>query len=156
MSQLSRLIYHVCIRLCGRLPLPTGETCFVLKNFIHELCMACVGFCQQAAERTSKRVDEGALWLRLQLCVCWDATNGTEQLNKKASLGECKHFSGRRHSRKGEGGSWNQNIRCRNSSWFPVIVLPSPSCCSGWHHHWFMILAWWRTIKLKYAQDSCA
>lgn len=59
MSRLSEVIYHVCVRLCGRLPIPTGETSFILKNFIHELCVARIGFCQQAAESTGKRVDEG-------------------------------------------------------------------------------------------------
>lgn len=45
--------YHVCVGLCSRLPFPTRKPCFILKDLVCELRVACISFCQQAVENTT-------------------------------------------------------------------------------------------------------
>lgn len=45
--------YHVGVRLCSRLPIPTRATSLILKHFIYELSVAGVSFCQQTTENTT-------------------------------------------------------------------------------------------------------
>lgn len=47
------IAYHICVGLCSRFPLTTRKPCFILKNLICELCVACICFCQQTLENTT-------------------------------------------------------------------------------------------------------
>lgn len=49
--------YHICIGFCSRLPVPTRKSGFILKNLISKLSVACVRFCQQAAEHTTGQLN---------------------------------------------------------------------------------------------------
>lgn len=112
--------YHVCVRLCSGLPLPTRETRFILKNLICELCVARISFCQQAVENTSKGLMRSFV---TQTAAMWDldkqsgtAPKDEPNLFTRAPVGECKHFRCTRHSR-GRCTSLNQNIE------IPLYIL---------------------------------
>ena len=116
----SRTSYYICVRLCSRFPLPTGETRFILKNLICELCVARISFCQQAAENTSKWLMRS---LVTQTATMWDldkhsgtAPKDEPNLFTRAAVGECKHFRGSRPS-QGRCTSLNQNIE------IPLYIL---------------------------------
>lgn len=56
--------YHICVGLCSRFPLATRKTCFILKDFICELGVASICFCQQTFESSST----AHRWVRQELC----------------------------------------------------------------------------------------